>query len=288
MSLKKSIAMLFSFFLAFFLFAFTLLCVTRITLMNPSYILSSMNSIEFYENAITELNQSIRQNARPAGFPVELFDNYLDVEDVNVSMQNYIKDGFNGDFKEMSTADFEMKLSDTMNSYIREEGIQVNKSTQTGIDSFVRANVENYHHFLEFPFLKYYVQGYELYSKIFLLGAPVVALLSLIMGFALFRIHNSRRKKKRMYAYSLIGSGLLCSVLPLYLLGTKFFERIQLSPQYLYNLVTHMTKNYMMILVVIGIVMIGLGFFITYFKIKKKGHIKRDYSKSVMYSSLKD
>lgn len=282
-SLKRSISMLFSFFMAFFLFAFILLCVIRFTLMNPSYIISKMDSVEFYENAVTELNRTIKQNAQPAGFDLELFDNFVTTADVQEDMRSYVKDGFKGDVKSLDTTEFQQKLSKTIQEFASTKNIVITADLQSGIDSFVSANLDNYHHFLEFPFLNYYVQGYKLYKKAFLIAAPLMAVLTIVMGVIICKLHKSRRRKKRELAYSFIGSGLMVSALPMYLTAVKAVERIQLSPQYLYNLIVQLGTNCLYILMITGIMMCGIGTFLTYYKPKKKGnHIKRDYSKSVM------
>lgn len=281
-SLKKCISMLFSFFMAFFLFAFVLLCVVRFTLMNPSYILSKMNSVEFYENSVTELNRTIKQNAQPAGFDLELFNNFVKTADVQEDMQNYVKHGFDGERKALDTTKFESELSKTIQEYAASNNITINASVQTGIDNFVSANIENYHHFLEFPFLNYYVQGYDLYKKAFLIAAPLMAILTILMGFLLCRMYRSRRRKKRFLAYGFMGAGWMCAALPLVLIAIKAVERVQLSPQYLYNLIIQLGRNCLYILVIVGIILCLVGIFLTYFKPKKKTHIKRDYSKSVM------
>lgn len=282
-SLKRSISMLFSFFMAFFLFAFILLSVIRFTLMNPSYIISKMDSVEFYENAVTELNRTIKQNAQPAGFELELFENFVTTADVQEDMRSYVKDGFEGEPNSLDTTEFEQKLSKTIQEYANTKNITITSDLQTGIDNFVSANLENYHHFLEFPFLNYYVQGYDLYKKVFIFAAPFMAVLTLVMGFVICKLHKSRRRKKRELAYGFIGSGLMISVLPMYLVAVKTVERIQLSPQYLYNLIVQLGTNCLYILIFLGVLMVLLGLFLTYYKPKKKGnHIKRDYSKSVM------
>lgn len=282
-SLKRSISMLFSFFMAFFLFAFILLCVIRFTLMNPSYIISKMDSVEFYENAVTELNRTIKQNAQPAGFELELFDNFVTTADVQEAMKSYVKDGFKGNLKSIDTTGFEQKLSKTIQGYANTNSITITADLQRGIDNFVSANLENYHHFLEFPFLDYYVQGYNLYKRAFLIAAPLMGNLTMVMAYVICRMHKSRRRKKRYLAYGFIGAGLMISAFPLYLIAAKSVERIQLSPQYLYNLIVQLGTNCLYILIIMGILFVLTGVFLTYFKPKKKGtHIKRDYSKSVM------
>lgn len=268
--LRSFISLIFTFFLAFFMFVIVLLTTTRFTIMSPANFMNKMESVDFYNNTVTELNRAIKQNAAPSGFPLEMFENYVKEEDIREDMITYTKDRIAGKNVEIPTKEFRDRLVSDTDKYIKDNNIQMTDATKKGVTSFIDTSVSKYSYLTQFPYIEYYGQVTSLFSKGFLIGLPVMLVVSGILAFLLARLHVSRRKRRRYYAYGFIGAGLLTSALPIYLYVVNFFERINLKPQYLYNLLVSLTKSYLIINIVAGLALIIVGVIITILKVKKK------------------
>lgn len=287
MELKKIISYIFSFFLSFFIFLLTLLCVVRFTLAQESYFYAKLESTQYYESAVTDFNRILKQNARPTNFPVELFDDIVVVSEVSDGMKAFVEASFDGETGVIDTQSFKVKLEEKTSTYIEENAIQVDEKTQEAIDTFINANVENYEKLLQFPYITYYAQFVNLYHTVFNIAALVLVGLCIVLAWGQVRMHKSKRRKKRWISYSFIGSGLLSTIFPLYLIASKTLDRIQLAPEYLYDMLVSSLYGVLYIMIIIGFIFIVIGVLLTYLKIKKKTSKKgRDYSKSVMLDAI--
>lgn len=287
--MKKTICYIFAFFLSFFLFLLTLFTITRFSIFGESYLFARLNQTDYYENAVEQYNRVLKQNTRPTNLPIELFDNYVKTVDVMDDMKTYIDVGFQGETYTIDISSFQMKMTQTIDTYVNEHQLAIDATTQKAIDSFINANVVNYEKLIAFPYFEYISKGIVIVHKAFLIIAPVLFLLCLLMVFIQLRLHKSRRRKKRWLAYSFIGNGLLLLVCPSLLLGFKVFHRIQLEPQYLYSLINSIMNRYCILLIVAGFISILFGVFLTYFKKKdkkSKHRIKRNYDHSVQFNSI--
>lgn len=287
--MKKVISYIFSFFLAFFLFILTVLCVIRFNVASESYFLKQLDKADYYESAVEGYNRLLKQNARPTNFPIELFDNYVKTVDVIDDMKESVKAGFNGKSYEASTDVIKQRLKDTTNGYIQENQIAINSETQTAIDTFIDANTTNYAKLLQFPYIEYIGKGINVFHKIFWMAAGGLSVLCLLLAFAQIRMHKSRRRRKRWLAYSFMGAGLMSSIMPAMLLSFKVFDRIQIEPEYLYRVLTAVLNGTTVVLLIVGILWVILGVFLTYFKPKKKNKSKkqeRSYDHSVKLDSI--
>lgn len=286
--MKKVISYIFSFFLAFFLFLLSVLCVLRFTAGSESYFLKQLDKTEYYESAVDGYNRLLKQNARPTNFPIELFDNYVKTVDVIDEMKESVEAGFKGASFAISTDTFKQRLMDTTSGYIAENSITINSQTQEAIDTFINANVENYAKLLQFPYIEYLGKGIHMLHRVFWIAAGALALLCLLLGFAQIRMHKSKRRKKRWLAYSFIGAGWMIIVAPALLLGFKVFDRIQIQPEYLYRVLTTVLNGTAMRVLIVGILWILAGVFLTYYKPKSKSKKKqgRNYDHSVQLNSI--
>lgn len=268
--LRTGISYLFTFFLAFFLFVIVLMSSVRFTLMDQGYFLERMDEVKYYNNTATELNRLIKQNARAAGFEVSSFESLVKEEDIRDAMINYEKQKLAGESVTISVDGFKERMETTIRTYINNNNLVVDQSVQQSLDQFVNACVEKYSYLTQFPYLDVYGNLMNLYQKGYMIGLPLLSIVAIALGFFVSRLHKSSRRIRRFYAYGLIGAGLLVAVAPMVLYALRFFEKINLEPKYMYDLLVSMTRTLLMSNIIVGLVLIILGILVTYIKPKKK------------------
>lgn len=280
--LRTVISYLFTFFIAFFLFVIVLLTTTRFTIMDTTYFMNTLDDTDYYESTATELNRVIKQNAAPSGFPSEMFDNYVKEEDIREDMMQYEKQKINGEAVTISTVKIEERLQNDIDTYIKDNNISVNPSIQVGIDQFKQTIVEKYSYMTQFPYIDMYGKVMQVFQKVFMIAVPVLLIATAVLLIFIHKMYSSRRLRRRFYAYGLIGAGLLTAALPTVLYATRFFEKVNINPEYMYRLLVTLTKNYLMINIVVGSLLIVAGVILTYVKVKKK-QIKKKQGSSRVY-----
>ena len=77
-SKRRSVAYIVSLLLTVFISIFIVLTISNFTIFNANYLLSKMESVNFYQEAISNLNKQIQQETQSTGFPIEMFENYID------------------------------------------------------------------------------------------------------------------------------------------------------------------------------------------------------------------
>lgn len=261
----------------------------RFTVAGEQYFMSQLNKTEYYESAVVAYNRLLKQNARPTNFPVELFDDFITTSDVIDEMKDSIKASFHGESYEADTTEVKNRLKQITDTYISENQITIDQRTKDAINTFIDANTDNYKTMLEFPYMNLLSKGIVLFHKVYWIVAGVLSLLCAILTYAQMRMHKSKRRKKRWLAYSLIGAGLMGGMIPAILLGQNIFERIQIEPEYLYDVIVAVMNGSMITLIVVSTLLIFFGLFLTYFKPKtrKKGkHQERNYDHSVQLDHI--
>ncbi|MEG0660813.1 MAG: hypothetical protein RR443_09585 [Anaerorhabdus sp.] len=286
---RTVVSYLFSFFLAFFLFVIVILTTTRFTLMSSSYFMNKMDAVDYYDNTATELNRFIKNNAAPSGFPLEMFENYIKEEDIRDEMIRYEENMFEGKHTVVSVDEIRKRIVKDTDKYIIDNNIVLNPSTRLGVEDFINTIVNQYTYLTQFPYINEYVSIINLFEKVYMLSIPVLLIVSALLCLAIYKLYDSKRRRKKYYSYALIGSGLLIGTLPFYLYAVRFFERINLSPKYMYDLLVALTRTYLFVNIMVGICFILFGFMVTYLKLKpkrKKGERSRTSQELEMISNF--
>ena len=247
---RNHVSYLLSLLLTIFISIFVVITVTKVTIMNPDYLISKMESADFYQQSVVNLNKQIQQETQSTGFPLEMFENYIDEKSADEIMKNYIENAFSTGNTSVDTAAFETKLSEDIDEYLKSANIIINTEEETAI-STLKTNLINY---------------YQTYLTI----SAILVLLIVTAGFILYRLYSHYRGRRRFFAYTLSSSGLICLVFPGFVYFGKFVNKISLSPKYFYDFVTSTINTYLLIYIIIGIVMLFIGNIIAYLKFKKR------------------
>lgn len=260
--------------------------VTRFTIMSPKYFMNEMENVDYYSNTATELNRMIRQNAAPAGLPTAMFEKYIQIEDIRSDMIQFQKNTFAKQEASMATDHLKERLNKDITSYATEKKITLNKTMQAGIDSFITTILENYQYLTQFPYLQTYASLTSLYAKAYIIAMPILVVALGTVITLIYKLHNSLHRKKRYYAYGIVGGGMLSLVLPMYLYISQFFEKINLNPKYMYELLVSFIKDYLSVLMITGGIIIVIGIAVAYINIKRKQHSTREYPHEMILEGM--
>lgn len=285
--LRKICSFLFAFFASFFLLMIVVLSSARFTLLSPQYFLDQLESNNYYEGTAMQLNRMIRQEAGPAGLPSELFDQYIKAEDIHEEMIAYEKAVLNRNEAAIDTSTLKVRLNEDIKKYASEKKIVINAAMQKNIDVFMNSILEKYQYLTQFPYLDVYASVTKMYAKAYVIAIPVLLTAFGIVCLLLYKLYINCQRRKRYFAYALIGSGLLCAALPMYLYINRFFEKININPQYMYNLMVNMMKDFLIANIISGMVLIVAGLLIAFIKVKsKKKKYKKIYTNSTILEGI--
>lgn len=266
---RKSIAYIVSLLLTVFISVFIILTITNFTIFNANYLLSKMENVNFYQEAISNLNKQIQQETQSTGFPIEMFENYIDEKSANDIMQNHLRDALVYGKTKIDSSEFEEKLSKDIDNYLKSANIIINSDEENAISILKTNLIDYYETYLTFPYLDVYVDVINAFHSFYYVIVVILVLLMLFAGFILYHLFSHYRGRRRYFAYSLISSGLICFILPAIIYFKNFVNKISLSPQYFYNFVTSTINTYLLIYIIVGLILIASGIICAYIKIEK-------------------
>lgn len=267
---RNHISYLLALLLTIFISIFIVITVTKVTIMNPTYLISKMGSANFYQQSVINLNKQIQQETQSTGFPLEMFENYIDEKSADKIMKSYIENAFSTGNTNIDTTTFETNLSKDIDEYLKSANIIINTEEETAI-SMLKTNLINYYQtYLTIPYLDLLINLINTYNVYYYYIAAGLILLIVTAGFILYRLYSHYRGRRRYFAYALSSSGLICLVFPGFVYFGNFVNKISLSPKYFYDFVTSTVNTYLLIYVIVGIVMILAGNIIAYLKFKKR------------------
>ena len=269
-SSRTTLSYILSLLIAIFLSILVVLTVTRFTVMSPSFLISQMDGADFYKQSVVSLNEEIQQETQSTGFPIEMFENYVDEDTAKTAMEKYINNAFDGGETTINTTEFETKLTQDIDNYLTTNNIIINSESQEAISVLKSNLIDLYKSYLSFPYLALVIDVINTYDGIFLIAAAALVVLIGLASFLLYRLYSHYQGRRRYFSYALSASGLMCFALPFFIYIGKFIDKISLSPAYFYNFFTSTLNSYMLTFVIVGLVMIVLANIVAYIKFERK------------------
>lgn len=267
---RNFISYILALLLTIFISIFIVITVTKVTIMNPNYLTSKMENANFYQQSVINLNKQIQQETQSTGFPLEMFENYVDEKSASKIMKDYIENAFSTNNSNIDTATFEAKLSNDIDEYLKSANIIINSEEEAAI-STLKTNLVNYYQtYLTIPYLDILINLINTYNTYYYYIMIGLIILIAISGTILYRLYSHYRSRRRYFAYALSSSGLICLALPGYIYFGNFVDKISLSPKYFYLFVTSTINTYLLIYIIIGIILIIIANIIAYLKFKKR------------------
>lgn len=267
---RTTVSYILSLLIAIFLSIFIVLTVTRFTVMSPSYLISKMEQADFYQQSVISLNNEIQQETQSTGFPLAMFENYIDENTAKTTMEKYIHQAFDGGETTIDITEFETKLTQDINNYLTANNIIINTDSTEAINILKSELIDLYRSHLSFPYLSLVINVINTYDHLYPVAAIVLIALIALASFLLYRLYHHYHWRRRYFAYALSASGLMCFALPFFIYIGKFIDKINLSPAYFYNFFTSTLKTYVFTFVIVGLVMIVLANIVAYIKFERK------------------
>ena len=116
---EKLLGGLFSFFIAFFLFLLLFICVSKATLLNKGFLLSTLDKSEYYTGVTRALTEDFKKSAGAAGFQPSVYDGFLKEADVKKAAIQYIETSFTGKETAVDQESFKKQLNDHLQKVMK-------------------------------------------------------------------------------------------------------------------------------------------------------------------------
>lgn len=245
-----------SFILSILIAVICILPLFYIFVLSPDRILYTMERSYFYTKVQIYSMESASDILTPTGVENSILEGAFSVTDIQ-SIVNNTMDGTSGDEAKNATMEHVKNvLKENIYTFISNSEIPENEVAEEAIDEIVQALADDFENNLTLPFVAqlHSIQAtYRTFMPVALIGSVVI---SAGIALLLLKLNHWKHRAIRYYAYSCGGASLMLLLIPLALRVWGGYERVGLSPEFLYDffvLHVHMALN---TFIVCGVVLI--------------------------------
>ena len=267
---EKLLGGMFSFFIAFFLFLLLFVCISKATLLNKGYLLSTLDKTEYYTAVTKELTEDFKKSAGAAGFQPSIYDGFLKEADVKKEAVAFIDTSFTGKTAVVDQKSFMDKLDTYLQKIIQKEKLKLDEDGKLRLQNYVKVNAKGYKQYVQFPFIQYIVMGVQMMDRILPFAIGACVLLLLLSVIFLIRMKLKKEDTLLFLGSAAGGAGWMLALLPAGILLGGFTHRIRLEPEYFYNFFVAFLDGYLWLLILFGIALILVGISLILFIFKKR------------------
>ncbi len=247
------ISLLLSFFIALFLSLSTYLVAAYFGFFNESVIYNSLDSSDYYTTALNYYSNSTKTLTVLYGVDDTVLKDTVNSVKFRIDVDNCIHTSFYGKVCSIDTENMQSKITANMTAFMVAEDITLTTEVQTGIDEFTKMTLDNYAKSVNIPYFSYYVKVKNKADGLILAAVLILTLISGFLISLIFGMYKRKLKALRYIIYGTISTGLICIILPVYLVWTKFYERVQITPNYVSQLISSLLHRGLWVFIWLGI-----------------------------------
>jgi hypothetical protein len=249
-----------------------------LTLFNQNFIISAINKSQFYEGAKKAIEEDFISLAIPAGIPEEIIYDILDENTVyNNITQNYIS-LFDNKYK--SYDDNEMKSLISMN--VREYAIQKGVGGvefEKELPELVGYFMDIYNKHINIPFISYYRSFRNTFNSISIWFIVITIIITITIITFFYNLYIHKKKILRYLYYSFSGASIMTIIPSLIFYNIELSHRINISPKYVYNLISEVLEQGISIIFYSGLFLLVISIIILIASIIAEHKIKQRFKR---------
>lgn len=236
--LSAVICVIVSFILSLFITLITYMLATYFGLFNKALLLDAMNKSSFYESVNLYTAKQAEDLAIPAGLDESVFDEVFSEKVTYKEGKAYLISTLNGENYSIDTSFVKKQLTININKFISDQGFGEEDYDQENVDAFVDKICSIYASNLSVPYLSYYKGITDMFTEVILWGIPILAALCILGFLFLIKLNKWFHRALRYIAYSFLAASLMVSLMPAFLISTKKYQYLNISPAYVNRLLS--------------------------------------------------
>lgn len=231
---RDMVSLVFSFFLALTLVIEAALLVVHVGVFTEGSMVSVLDD-QYYGLVLDYVNDKAYYYTIPTGIAPAVTEDVFEIEDVHYDVDQYVLATLRGTEYEADTTAAEERLLQHVDDFFTQGGVELSTDTDEIAKTYVGEIMDIYRGVAKMPGLNALSNVRTRYMKYSLIGSVAVALLALVLGTTIVRLHQYPHRALRYIAYAAGGAGLMCFIVPFALYQSKWYLGLNLSPQYFYH-----------------------------------------------------
>jgi|GEM_PF-2571354 len=269
--MRRSISFVLSYLLTLIFAVLFILVGILAGVFNDSVILNHLQRSNYYQSIYTTIQNNAESVLLPTGIDISVLSDVITMDRVYIAAKNTIEAEIKGESVVQDTKRIKNQLKENILRFADEKELLLEAEQQVGVETLCEAVSTEYTKMLDFPFIKYYVQYKTTYQSLMRIGVPILLLLATVIIVILLKLHKYQHQGVRYVAYSVLAASIMITIVPVLLLVSKAYQKLNVSPKYFYNFMVNYIRWDISVFVYIG--GIGLAIFtglLLYISILKK------------------
>ena len=233
---------------AFLLSLAIVICVAvsalYISVLSQESILATLNKSNYYEGVQKNVLENASDFLIPTGLPGKILDGVFPKEDIEEMVNGQIQGTTSVQNSQLIETKNRTKIKANIDAYLKEIGVAKGEVSEKELDSIMDSLVDEFQKYTSFPFVAQLVRIREIYKMVMWIVLGACFLLGVGMMVFLYKANQRKHVFIRCMAYSFGGAALMLALFPLIMRNMGIYERIKISPQYVYYFcVSHIRKG---------------------------------------------
>lgn len=281
---SKVISMIASMLLSVFLTILAILFSVKLGFASNNSIINSMDKVGYYDMVYEEFISKSESLIIPNGLGVEVLDGVFSKEQIRSDGNSYLTAELNSNVFNVNIDRYKEKLSENIYAYVAEKNLKVEGDADKVINDISDEIIDYYIEIIRVPYASTIGVIFRTITQAFPILTIVMFIFALVTGWIIF-VQKPHKKNRilRYFSYSVMSAAFSTLLIPMYCIITRFYEKIQIRPEYVYRFIVKYINDGVNILLVTGIVLfviaIGMITGSTYIKSRyvKKSRRRRRY-----------
>ena len=286
-SAKTAISLLASLLLSIFLSVMAIMLSVDLGFATGNSLQIALDDVNYYERVYVDFIDKSEAILIPDGLGKEVLDGVFSVAQFKSDGNAYLDAQLNSTPYQVNLDNYKENLKANIRDYVEKNELTANGDTDAIIDDIVNVIMDNYVKTISIPYATNIGSIFRTIRMYFIYVFGAMIIFALV---AIWVINKQNPYKKnrvfRYLAYATMSGAITTLVPPIYCVVTKFYTKIQLYPQYLYDFIVRYIENGIRIMTVIGVIlavsallMIAASTYLKYSYIHSKKHHHHHHKK---------
>lgn len=243
-----------------------LLVASSLSLFNKDRFTQSLTDVQ----AVTRITEVFKSEVTEIGWlygvEAEVFD-ALDIEGfvepiVYTEYPAAVSDNIN-----LSATKLTERLEALLDDFLLSQGLTLTNEVQEGIDELIREAEQSFRKLAVFPLHQNYFNLIQSFDNAYLSVLLIACLILTVQMWVLYRLDH--RKFRRNYAYVFMSAGWMLTLIPGWMLYSRFYSQIMIYPDYFRDFLVRQIEVTLQMILTGGLLMVGCSLIAFAFYMRK-------------------
>lgn len=268
---RKTVSYVLSFILSLLLVLFTLCIVAQVSLFSESTFIGLLGN-DYYQGVYDQIVSAAEDTTIPTGIDISVIDGVFTLEEVKKDVNGYISAAFNGEDYTPDTEASDNRLYINVSEFLDNHDVTLLTDKKETINDYIAEVNAEYAEYARMPGLSLILRLRTKYQKIITISGVILLALSVIIGAIIIKLYRHPHRGMRYLAYASGGAALMSLCVPLWLLISRAYKGLNLSPQYFYDFILSYITNALVICIVAAaiwlLITVGIALAIHFIRVR--------------------